>query len=220
MQNIHHPDLRSRHLRITEPSPWVRRFAPLIPPGGGNGGDKGGAVLDLAAGGGRHGRYLLGLGFSVVLVDRNIAPLADLAGEPRAEIIEADMETGAAVFAPGGPLAGRTFAGIVVVNYLHRPLVEDIVAALAPGGVLIYETFASGNERFQRPRNPDHLLKSGELLDLLRDRLQIVAYEHGLDETAEIPGVKQRVCAVNDLDASDRDDGEPGPHPVAPEQEK
>ena len=97
---------------------------------------------------------------------------------------------------------------------------EDIVAALAPGGVLIYETFASGNERFQGPRNPDHLLKSGELLDLLRGRLQIVAYEHGLDETAEIPGVKQRICAVNDLGISDRDDGEPGPHPVAPEQEK
>ncbi len=212
MQNAHQPDLRSRHLRITEPSPWVRRFAPLIKPGG----DKGGAVLDLAAGGGRHGRYLLGLGFSVVLVDRDIAPLADLAGEPRAEIIEGDLETGASVFASGGLLAGRTFAGIVVVNYLHRALMEDIVAALAPGGVLIYETFSSGNERFQRPRNPDHLLRCGELLELLRGRLQIVAYEHGLDETAEIPGVKQRICAVNDLDASDRDDAEPAPHPVTP----
>ncbi len=216
MQNAHHPDLRSRHLRITEPSPWVRRFAPLITPGDDNEGDNGGAVLDLATGGGRHGRYLLGLGFLVVLVDRDIAPLADLAGEPRAEVIEADLEGGASVFAPGRPLAGRTFAGIVVVNYLHRALMEDIVAALAPGGVLIYETFASGNERFQRPRNPDHLLRCGELLDLLQGRLQIVAYEHGLDETAEIPGVKQRICAVNDLGTSDRDDGEPGPHPVTP----
>lgn len=220
MQNANDPDLRSRHLGITEPSPWVRRFAPLITPGddneGDNGGDKGGAVLDLAAGGGRHGRYLLGLGFSVVLVDRDIAPLADLAGEPRAEIIEADLETGTSVFALGGPLAGRTFTGIVVVNYLHRALMEDIVAALAPGGVLIYETFASGNERFQRPRNPDHLLRCGELLDLLGGRLQIVAYEHGLDETAEIPGVKQRICAVNDLGISDRDGAEPAPHPVAP----
>ncbi len=214
MQNAYDPDLRSRHLRITEPSPWVRRFAPLIPSGDDNGGDKGGAVLDLAAGGGRHGRYLLGLGYRIVLVDRDIAPLADLAGEPRAEIIEADLESGASVFASGGPLAGRTFTGIVVVNYLHRALMEDIVAALSPGGVLIYETFASGHERFQRPRNPDHLLRCGELLDLLRGRLQIVAYEHGLDETEEIPGVKQRICAVNDLDASDRDDGEPGPHPV------
>ena len=207
MQNANDPNLRSRHLRITEPSPWVRRFALLIP--------EKGTILDLAAGGGRHGRYLLGLGFSVALVDRDIAPLADLTGEPRAEIIEADLETGASVFAPGGPLAGRTFAGIVVVNYLHRALMEDILAALAPGGVLIYETFASGNERFQRPRNPDHLLKCGELLDLLGGRLQIVAYEHGLDETAEIPGVKQRICAVNDLGISDRDDGEPAPHPVS-----
>ena len=146
--------------------------------------------------------------------------MADLAkeatGEASAEVIEADLETGAGPFAQGGPLAGRAFAGIVVVNYLHRALMEDIVAALAPGGVLIYETFASGNERFQRPRNPDHLLRCGELLDLLRGRLQIVAYEHGLDETAEIPGVKQRICAVNDLGTSDRDDGEPGPHPVTP----
>jgi SAM-dependent methyltransferase len=212
MQNNNDPDLRSRHLRITEPSPWVRRFQPLIP--------EKGTILDLAAGGGRHGRFLLDLGYSVVLVDRDRGPLADLSENPQAEIIEADLETGASVFAPDGPLAGRTFGGIVVVNYLHRALMEDIAAALAPGGVLIYETFAAGNEQFQRPRNPDHLLKRGELLELLQGRLQIVAYEHGLDETAEIPGVKQRICAVNDLGTGDREDGEPGPHSVAPAQVK
>ena len=212
MQNTKDRETRGRHLRITEASAWVRRFAPLVPAGG--------AVLDLAAGGGRHGRYFLGLGHPVVAVDRETAAMADLAQEASAaasaEVIEADLETVAGPFAQGGPLAGRTFAGIVVVNYLYRPLMDGILAALEDGGVLIYETFARGNERFQKPRNPDHLLKSGELLRLVEGRLQVVAYEHGIDETADIPGVKQRLCAVNDLRASDRDDGEPAPHSVAP----
>lgn len=211
MPNTKDRETRSRHLRMTEASAWVRRFQPLVPAGG--------TVLDLAAGGGRHGRYFLGLGHPVVAVDRETAAMADLAREASAEVIEADLENGAGPFAPGGPLAGRTFAGIVVVNYLYRPLMDGIIAALDEGGVLIYETFARGNERFQKPRNPDHLLKSGELLALVEGRLQVVAYEHGIDETpdipGDIPGVKQRLCAVNDLGASDRDDGEPAPHPVA-----
>ncbi len=185
MQNTKDRETRSRHLRMTEASAWVRRFAPLVPKEG----PAGGAVLDLAAGGGRHGRYFLGLGHPVVAVDRETAAMADLAQEASAEVIEADLETVAGPFAPGGPLAGRTFAGIVVVNYLYRPLMGGLIAALEDGGVLIYETFARGNERFQKPRNPDHLLKSGELLRLVEGRLQVVAYEHGIDETADIPGV-------------------------------
>ena len=117
--------------------------------------------------------------------------------------------------AQGGPLAGRAFAGFVVVNYLYRPLMDGIIAALDEGGILIYETFARGNDRFQRPRNPDHLLKSGELLELVEGRLQVVSYEHGIDETADIACVKQRLCAVNDLGRSERDDGEPAPPSVA-----
>ncbi len=208
MKNDGDKETRRRHLRITEPSPWVKRFAPLIP--------RAGAVLDLAAGNGRHARYLNGLGHEVTAVDRDTGALEDLASKPSVEVIEADLETGAGIFSPKGPLAGRTFAGIVVVNYLHRPLMEDLIGALGPGGVLIYETFARGNEQFVRPRNPDHLLKSGELLKLVEGRLQVVAYEHGLVEAAEIDGIKQRISAVNDLDESDRDDGEPPPHPVAP----
>jgi hypothetical protein len=93
---------------------------------------------------------------------------------------------------------------------------DNIVGALEPGGVLIYETFARGNEDFVRPRNPDHLLKSAELLNLVQGRLQVVAYEHGIVKGADIEGVKQRLCAVNDLAASTRDDGDPPPHPVPP----
>jgi SAM-dependent methyltransferase len=206
MKNPNSPndaETRSRHLRITEPSPWVRRFAPLIP--------EKSAVLDLAAGGGRHSHHLQRLGHAVTAIDRDVSGLAGLEG---AEIIEADLEGEPAPFAAGGALDGRSFAGVCVINYLHRPLMNDLVGALAPGGVLIYETFAPGNEAFVRPRNPDHLLKSGELLELVRGRLQIVAYEHGIDEAAEIPGVKERICAVNDVGASERDDGEPAPHPV------
>ena len=212
MKNDGDKETRRRHLKMTEPSPWVRRFAPLIPGGG--------AVLDLASGNGRHGRFLGGLGHKVVAVDRDTSALEDLASAPdisgNIEVIEADLETETSIFAPKKPLAGRTFAGIVVVNYLHRALMEDLIGALEPGGVLIYETFARGNEQFVRPRNPDHLLKSGELLKLVEGRLQVVAYEHGLVEAADMGGVKQRICAVNDLGISDRDDGEPAPHPVTP----
>jgi SAM-dependent methyltransferase len=184
----------------------VRRFAGLIPAGG--------RVLDVAAGNGRHARFLMGLGHPVTAVDRDAEALAGLAAEKAATAIVADLETGADPFGPGGPLAGQSFAGIVVVNYLYRPLMASLIGGLAPGGVLLYETFARGNERFTRPRNPDHLLKSGELLELVRGKLQVVAYEHGRIDAAEIPGVKQRVAAVNDLGQSARDDGEPEPHPI------
>ncbi|MEK7820812.1 MAG: SAM-dependent methyltransferase, partial [Pseudomonadota bacterium] len=96
----------------------------------------------------------------------------------------------------------------------HRPLFPALLAALAPGGVLIYETFARGNERFTRPRNPDHLLKNGELLDVVRGRLHVVAYEHGIVEGDDIPGVKQRLAAVNASGRSTREDGEPEPYPL------
>jgi SAM-dependent methyltransferase len=186
------------HLSITTPSPWVCRFAPLIP--------RGGEVLDLACGGGRHARYLLGLGHPVTLVDRAIGPVQDLAGDPGAEVIEADLEIGNPL-----PFPGRRFAAIVVVNYLYRSLMPGLIDHLDEGGVLIYETFARGNERFNRPRNPDHLLKSGELLEIVRGRLSVVAYEHGIVDEGVLPGVKQRICAVNAPPAPNRDDGEPDP---------
>lgn len=196
-------DKTPKHLTITEPSPWVTRWAHLIKAGG--------RVLDVAAGGGRHGRLFLARGHAVTLVDRNAEPLADLQRQTGATVVEADLENGDA-----WPFAGQTFDAIVVVNYLHRDLFSDLVDSLAPGGVLIYETFARGNEAFCRPRNPDHLLQAGELLDLARGTLQVVAYEHGLLEAGDIPGVKQRLVAVNDLNASAREDGEPAPHHLRP----
>lgn len=195
------PEKTPKHLSISAPSPWVTRWAGLVKPGG--------HVLDVAAGGGRHGRLFLARGHPVTFVDRTVAPLADLSGHEHAEIIEADLEDGTPwPFAPGA------FDAVVVVNYLHRPLFTDLIAALAPGGVLIFETFARGNEGYARPRNPDHLLKSGELLDAVKDTLQVVGYEHGLVEVGDIPGVKQRLVAINDLHASLREDGEPTPHTI------
>lgn len=196
-------DKTAKHLSITQPSPWVARWAHLIA--------KGGSVLDLAAGGGRHGRWLLTQDFSVTLVDKNAEPLADLQGQAGADVVITDLEDGSP-----WPLEGRTFNAIVVVNYLHRDLFARLIASLKPGGVLIYETFALGNEEFSRPRNPDHLLRSGELLDAVSGALQIVAYEHGLVQNADIPGVKQRLVAVNDLKLSTREDGQPAPHPLQP----
>lgn len=145
-------------------------------------------MLDLACGRGRHSRYLASRGFRVCAVDRDPAALEALAGVGRVEVRLADLESGAWPFA-----AGR-FGGIVVTHYLHRPLFPQILDALAADGVLVYETFAQGNERFGRPSRPDFLLRPGELLDVVRGRLRVLAFEEG--ETAgPAPAVIQRICA-------------------------
>lgn len=162
------------------PSAWVRRFAPLIRPGG--------RVLDLAAGEGRHTRLLLDRGFAVTAVDRDIEALRLLATE-NCEILAIDLETGAP-----WPLGGG-YDGIVVTSYLHRPLFPSIAAALAPDGVLIYETFMAGNERFGPPRNPEFLVRPGELLRAFV-ALTIIAFEQG-KVAAPRPAVIQRIASVN-----------------------
>jgi len=148
-------------------SPWVQRFAPLIP---------GGEVLDLACGNGRHSRHLVTLGHAVIAVDRRPDALAATAG-PGIVTSDIDLEAAGAPW-PFGP---NRFAGIVVTNYLHRPLLADMVGSLAPNGVLVYETFADGNAAFGKPGNPDFLLKAGELLELARQQgLRVIAYEDGI----------------------------------------
>lgn len=181
------------------PSPWVARFAPLVRAGG--------PVLDVACGGGRHLRLFHGRGHPVTGVDRDLRGLADLAGDPRATLVQADLETGAPF-----PVAGP-FAAVVVTNYLYRPLLPALPALLEPGGWLIYETFAVGNARFGRPSSPAFLLRAGELLDLARGRLQVVAYEHG-EVASPKAAVVQRLAAVADA-APGRDlDGDPEPRPL------
>jgi SAM-dependent methyltransferase len=163
----------------TPPSAWVKRFLPLIKPGG--------LVLDLAAGTGRHVRLLRDSGFAVCAVDRDTTALSALAG-PSCEVRRIDLET-------DGPWQlSEHYAGIVVADYLHRPLFPAIARALAPGGVLVYETFARGNERFGRPSNPDFLLCPGELLDAFT-ALTIVAFEQG-EVSIPRPAVIQRLAAV------------------------
>lgn len=174
-ESSHHHDASG------QASAWVKRFALLIPGGG--------TVLDLAAGGGRNGRYLLGQGFGLVAVDRKTDALFDLSDRDDVEIIEADLEDGSP-----WPLGSRQFEAVVVANYLHRPLFPAIVGAVAPGGLLIYETFALGNEAFGKPSNPDFLLRPGELLDAVAGHLRVLAYEDLIVDDPK-PAAVQQICA-------------------------
>ena len=148
-------------------------------------------MLDVACGGGRHARYLAERGHPVEAVDCERGALANLAGVNGVTVTVADLENSS------WPYSGQRFAGIVVTNYLHRPLVPHMIAALAERGVLIYETFAAGNERYGRPSNPNFLLRAGELLEMVRGKLRVVAYEELTVEEPR-PAVVQRICAVAD----------------------
>jgi SAM-dependent methyltransferase len=169
------------HQHLDEPSAWVTRWAEYIPAGG--------RVLDVACGSGRHARWLAARGHTVEAVDRDADLIAALSATPGIATRCADLEGGA------WPYIGQTFAGIVVANYLHRPLFPHLMAALAPGGALLYETFAAGNERFGRPSNPDFLLKPGELLDVVRGSLRVIAYEDRVVSEPR-PAAIQRICAL------------------------
>lgn len=171
----------SGHAVMATPSAWVLRWAQLIPAGG--------AVLDVACGGGRHARFLAGLGHPVDAVDRDPTAIAALGGVAGVSPLCADIEGGP------WPYAGRAYAAVVVTNYLHRPLFPQLRAALAPGGVLIYETFATGNEAFGRPANPDFLLRPRELLDLAGADAHVLAYENGYVDQPK-PALVQRICAI------------------------
>jgi len=164
------------------PSPWVQRFAAHIPAHA--------TALDLASGSGHNGRWLMGRGLHVTFLDRDVSAIADLAWAEDAEIIKADLETGERF-----PILGRQFDCVVVTNYLWRDILDDICKAVTPGGWLIYETFGTGNEAFGRPRNPDFLLRPGELAETVRDSFRIIGYEHGQRDIPS-PAVIQRLAAI------------------------
>lgn len=171
----------SSHPFDLPPSPWVQQWAGWIRPGG--------AVLDVACGSGRHSRLLARMGFEVDAVDRDPALFAD--PPPRVALLGADLEDGR------WPYEERRFDGIVVTHYLHRPLLPVLAESLERGGMLIYETFALGNERFGKPSNPAFLLEPGELLEAVRGKLRVIAYE---DLTVEQPrpAALQRLAARRD----------------------
>jgi SAM-dependent methyltransferase len=171
-------------------SPWVERWARLVAPGGN--------VLDVACGRGRHTRFFVGRGCRVTAVDRNAQALESVAGI--AEAVNADVENGP------WPFAGRTFDAVVVTNYLWRALLPTIVGSVAPGGVLIYETFAVGNETVGKPSRPDFLLQPGELLRACEE-LHVVAYEHG--RLPDPPRFVQRIAACRLADDDPAGAGKP-----------
>ncbi|MGB1547047.1 MAG: class I SAM-dependent methyltransferase [Alphaproteobacteria bacterium] len=168
--------------KLSPPSSWVTRFAHRIP--------KGGKVLDVACGRGRHTRFFLERGHPVVAIDRDIERLGELRQHPKIEALAIDLESG-----EPWPFPASRFAGIIVTNYLYRPLFPSLVESLSENGVLIYETFAKGNERFGHPKNPDYLLEEGELLRRLVGELYVVSYEQ-CEQNEPEPAVLQRIAAI------------------------
>jgi SAM-dependent methyltransferase len=170
--------MASEHAGLA-PSPWVRRWTPLVTAGG--------SVLDVACGAGRHLRWFADNGFRPTGVDRDAAALAGLSGI--ADIVVADIENGP------WPLPGCRFDAVVVTNYLWRPLWPTLIGSVAEGGVLVCETFAVGNESVGRPSNPAFLLRPGELLEACAG-LRIVAFEDGFIEAPQ--RFVQRIAAVRE----------------------
>lgn len=173
------------HDATLQPSEWVRRWAHLVKPGG--------TVLDVACGHGRHAYFFYHLGHRVTAIDRAQVAVESIAIEASGcEKVVADIENAA------WPLAGRTFDAVVVTHYLWRPLLPDLLACVAAGGVLIYETFAAGNETVGKPTRPDFLLQPGELLQICKN-LRIVAFEDGFTSgDNQPPRFVQRVTAVHE----------------------
>ena len=173
--------LPNAHDVISNASPWVKRFSPLIP--------KGGVVLDLACGSGRHSEWLVGMGLQVLAVDQDVSAVQAL-DNPLITSQRVDLEQAE------WPLLGLKFSAVVVTNYLYRPFLDRLPEMLQEEGVLIYETFAQGNGEFGKPSNPNFLLNSGELLAFAaRHDLKVVAYEDIFIDQPK-PAMVQRLCAV------------------------
>lgn len=161
-------------------SAWVQRWSHLVSPGA--------RVLDVACGSGRHVRWFAQRGCSVTAIDRDTAAVTALRSV--ANVVVADLE------ATAWPLPGQTFDAVLVTNYLWRPLLPSLIASLAPHGVLIYETFAVGQQTVGRPANPAFLLAPGELLSACAG-LRVVAFEDGF--VADPERFVQRIVAVREV---------------------
>lgn len=171
----------SAHDAIENASPWVRRFASLI--------SKGGVVLDMACGSGRHSELIANIGHEVLAVDQDVTAV---------ESIQNPLITSRRLNLEGEewPLLGSKFSAIIVTNYLYRPYLDQLPKMLQNEGVLIYETFAQGNEDFGKPSNPNFLLNPGELLAFAAHHgLKVVAYEDIYVDQPK-PAMVQRLCAV------------------------
>ncbi|MDX5363978.1 MAG: class I SAM-dependent methyltransferase [Pseudazoarcus pumilus] len=178
--------MNADHATLAAPSAWVARFAPLLPAGA--------RVLDLACGGGRHARLFAARGCEVTAVDRDAEAIAQLQGVAGVSAEVVDLEQAA------WPLAGRSFDAVVVTNYLYRPHFDALLACVALGGVLIYETFMRGNERFGKPSNPAFLLEADELLQGVAGKFTVLAFEQG-EVALPKPAMVQRICALRSASA-------------------
>lgn len=177
--------MSGEHAAAPGASAWIVRWSHLLSPDA--------TVLDVAAGSGRHARWFAARGHRVIALERDPDALAALAEIDGVEPVAADLEDGSPWPLPD---AAR-FAVVVVTNYLHRPLLPRLVASLAPGGLLLYETFAQGNETVGKPSNPAFLLAPGELLDAVCGTLRVIAFEDGYTALPR-PAFVQRLCAVRE----------------------
>ena len=164
------------------PEEWVKKHIHLIP--------EKSTVADIACGKGRHTRLLLRRGFFVVAFDKDVSGLRDIPPTPNLRVVEVDLEADNECLKHP-----KEFSAIIVVNYLHRPLFDNLIHALKPGGILIYQTFMVGNERYGRPHNTDYLLKENELSTRLEAEFRIIEFDQGYIEYPK-PAVIQKICAT------------------------
>ena len=168
----------------SQPSAWFVSHAHLVPAGA--------TLLDVACGYGRHAKYFAERGARVTAVDRDAAALASFADVSNITAELRDLENDA------WPYGADSFDAVIVCNYLWRPTLATLLDCIRPGGVLLYETFMDGNEKFGKPSRPDFLLRSDELIAHVSRDFEIVEFAQGPEHTAdgEICAMKQKIAAV------------------------